>query len=98
MIAIRPIAIAVHASGSGGNAACRWSTQPRSPTTTGKIEPFYHSLRAEFLSEQVVFSSLKAAQQALDQWVDYYDTARPHQSLKMDTPAQRFAAGGPTHA
>jgi Integrase core domain len=65
-------------------------TQPRSPTTTGKIERFHRSMRAEFLSNRPAFASLRAAQQALDQWVDYYNTARPHQSLDMATPAQRF--------
>lgn len=66
-------------------------TQPRSPTTTGKIERFHRSLRAEFLSNKPAFTNLKMAQQALDEWVDYYNTARPHQSLNMATPAQRFA-------
>jgi transposase InsO family protein len=66
-------------------------TQPRSPTTTGKIERFHRSLRAEFLSTTPAFTNLKTAQQALDEWVDYYNTARPHQSLNMTTPAQRFA-------
>jgi transposase InsO family protein len=65
-------------------------TQPRSPTTTGKIERFHRSMRAEFLSDKPPFANLKAAQQALDEWVDYYNTARPHQSLDMATPAQRF--------
>ncbi|OBI20548.1 transposase [Mycobacterium sp. E2327] len=67
-------------------------TQPRSPTTTGKIERFHRSMRAEFLSNRPPFANLKAAQQALDEWVDYYNTARPHQSLDMATPAQRFSA------
>ena len=40
-------------------------TQPRSLTTTGKIERFHRSVRAEFLSDQTPFASLKAAQQAL---------------------------------
>ena len=75
-------------------------TQPRSPTTTGKIERFHRSLRAEFLSEKPAFANLKTAQQALDEWVTYYNTARPHQSLNMTTPAQRFSASssapGPT--
>jgi transposase InsO family protein len=71
-------------------------TQPRSPTTTGKIERFHRSLRAEFLSDRTPFATLKAAQQALDAWVEDYNTARPHQSLKMATPAQRFNAGAPT--
>ncbi|HEY1842312.1 MAG TPA: IS481 family transposase [Mycobacterium sp.] len=68
-------------------------TQPRSPTTTGKIERFHRSLRAEFLSSRTPFANLKTAQQALDEWVDYYNTTRPHQSLDMTTPAQRFATG-----
>ncbi|AYE93457.1 IS481 family transposase [Mycobacterium paragordonae] len=68
-------------------------TQPRSPTTTGKIERFHRSLRAEFLSTQRPFTNLKAAQQALDEWVDYYNNTRPHQALEMATPAERFAAG-----
>lgn len=70
-------------------------TQPRSPTTTGKIERFHRSLRAEFLSSAAPFANLKTAQRALDEWVDDYNTNRPHQSLKMDTPAQRFAAAAP---
>ena len=66
-------------------------TQPRSPTTTGKIERFHRSLRAEFLSSAAPFATLKTAQQALDEWVEDYNTHRPHQALKMATPAQRFA-------
>lgn len=62
-------------------------TQPRSPTTTGKIERFHRSMRAEFLSNKAPFSNLRTAQQALDEWVDYYNTARPHQSLDMATQA-----------
>ena len=49
-------------------------TQPRSPTTTGKIERFHRSLRAEFLSNRPAFATLQAAQQALDEWVDDYNT------------------------
>jgi transposase InsO family protein len=70
-------------------------TQPRSPTTTGKIERFHRSLRGEFLTSAAPFASLKAAQQALDEWVEDYNHRRPHQALKMDTPAQRFHAGAP---
>ena len=32
------------------------------------------------------------AQQALDEWVQYYNSVRPHQSLNMTTPAERFTA------
>jgi transposase InsO family protein len=64
-------------------------TQPRSPTTTGKIERFHRTLRAEFDTRRA-FSSLRVAQQALDEWVAYYNTVRPHQALGDATPAERF--------
>ena len=71
-------------------------TQPRSPTTTGKIERFHRSLRAEFLSRPAAFTNLKTAQQALDEWVEYYNTDRPHQAMDMLTPAERFTPGAAT--
>jgi transposase InsO family protein len=66
-------------------------TQPRSPTTTGKIERFHKTLRVEFDTRQV-FRNLKTAQEALDEWVSYYNTQRPHQSLADATPESRFHA------
>jgi transposase InsO family protein len=64
-------------------------TAPRSPTTTGKVERFHKTLRAEFLSGRV-FASLEAAQAAIDAWVREYNFERPHQSLGMATPIERF--------
>jgi transposase InsO family protein len=64
-------------------------TAPLSPTTTGKIERFHRTLRHEFLTAKV-FSSLEIAQRELDAWIEDYNTQRPHQSLKMATPAERF--------
>jgi transposase InsO family protein len=64
-------------------------TAPRSPTTTGKIERFHRSLRAECLTGQL-FASLPVAQAAVDEWVEFYNTERPHQALDMATPADRF--------
>jgi transposase InsO family protein len=64
-------------------------TQPRSPTTTGKIERFHRALRAEFRTDRV-FADLKEAQAELDEWVVEYNTRRPHQALDMATPADRF--------
>lgn len=64
-------------------------TRPRTPTTTGKIERFHRTLRLEFDTRQV-FRSLRVAQEALDEWVTYYNTARPHQSLADATPESRF--------
>jgi transposase InsO family protein len=64
-------------------------TAPRSPTTTGKVERFHQSVRKEFLADRT-FPSLEAAQEALDAWVHDYNHERPHQSLGMAVPVERF--------
>ena len=71
-------------------------TAPRSPTTTGKIERFHRTLRVEFNTRQV-FKTLKTAQEALDEWVTYYNTQRPHQALQDGTPESRFRSGAEEH-
>jgi transposase InsO family protein len=67
-------------------------TEPRSPTTTGKIERFHKTLRLEFDTRRA-FKDLKTAQEALDEWVEYYNTQRPHRSLDDVTPSTRFKSG-----
>ena len=74
------------------NAVDHTLTQPASPTTTGKIERFHRTLRIEFNTRQV-FRNLKTAQEALDEWVTYYNIQRPHQALGDATPESRFHAG-----
>jgi transposase InsO family protein len=72
-------------------------TAPRSPTTTGKVERLHKTMRAEFFNDaDRVFATIGELQAALDEWVNHYNTERPHQSLGMCVPAQRFAlAAGP---
>jgi transposase InsO family protein len=80
------------------NAITHRLTQPRSPTTTGKIERFHQTLRRELLDDARPFTSLLEAQSALDDWVRGYNTERPHQALDVGepvTPAQRFAPVAP---
>lgn len=67
-------------------------TKPRSPTTTGKIERFHQTLRRELLDGCAPFADVAAAQAAIDDWLQDYNSARPHQSLGMTAPAARFAA------
>ena len=64
-------------------------TGVRCPTTTGKIERFHKTLRAELLTGRR-FNSLAQAQQVLDAWVADYNTQRPHQAIAMAVPARRF--------
>ena len=66
-------------------------TGVRCPTTTGKIERFHKTLRAELLTGRR-FDSLPQAQQVLDAWVADYNLQRPHQAIAMAVPAQRFQA------
>ena len=76
-----------------GNGIAHRLTQPRSPTTTGKIERFHQTLRRELLDDAGAFGSLLEAQAALDDWVRGYNSERPHQALETRapvTPAQRF--------
>ena len=56
-------------------------TQPRSPTTTGKVERFHRTMREEFRTDRV-FASLASAQaEKLDEWVADYNHQRPHSSI-----------------
>ena len=66
-------------------------TAPRSPTTTGKVERWHKTMRAEFLADHDRrHANLRELQAALDAWVVHYNTERPHQALGMRPPIQRF--------
>ena len=66
-------------------------TAPRSPTTTGKVERWHKTIRAEFLAfHDRRHATVAELQQALDAWVAYYNTERPHQALGMRPPMERF--------
>jgi transposase InsO family protein len=66
-------------------------TEPACPTTTGKVERFHGTFRREFLNHAEPFENLLDAQAAVDTWVTEYNCDRPHQSLNMEYPADRFA-------
>ncbi|GAB3681590.1 IS481 family transposase [Saccharopolyspora tripterygii] len=75
-------------------------TQPASPNQNGKVERFHGTFRPE-ISEQGPFSSLLAAQAAVDTWVAEYNTERPHQALDEHqpvVPADRFQPAVPATA
>jgi transposase InsO family protein len=67
-------------------------TEPACPTTTGKVERFHKTFRREFLDHAAPFDTVLAAQAAVDTWVTGYNCDRPHQSLDMGYPAERFAS------
>ena len=66
-------------------------TAPRSPTTTGKVERWHKTIRAEFLRvHDRRHATVEELQAALDAWVEEYNTVRPHQALGMRPPIERF--------
>ncbi|MEU7650785.1 transposase [Micromonospora taraxaci] len=66
------------------------SARPASPTTTGKVERFHQTLRRELLDEVPVWPDLDTVQAAVDAFRHEYNIDRPHQSLDMAFPADRF--------
>jgi transposase InsO family protein len=67
-------------------------TAPRSPTTTGKVERLHKTMRAEFFNQaDRQYASIEELQRGLDGWVVVYNSARPHQSLGMRPPVDRFS-------
>lgn len=66
-------------------------TAPYSPTTTGKVERFHRTLRQEWVRlNDWRLETIVEAQASLDAWVEHYNTERPHQSLGMASPVERF--------
>ena len=52
-------------------------TAPRSPTTTGKVERWHKTIRAEFLRDHDhQHATIAGLQAALDGWVNHYNTER----------------------
>jgi transposase InsO family protein len=65
-------------------------TRPYSPTTTGKVERWHQTLQDELLNDAGPFGTAGEAQAAVDTWREEYNHLRPHQSLDMACPADRF--------
>jgi transposase InsO family protein len=63
---------------------------PGKPMQNGYVESFNGKMRDEILNETLFFS-LDHARQAIADWVEDYNTSRPHSALAYQTPAA-FAA------
>ena len=64
-------------------------TQISSPWTNGKIESFWHTLKAEVLDREV-FRSIEDAERALERFARYYNYHRLHGEIGWLTPAERY--------
>jgi len=65
--------------------------RPGKPTTQGKNERLHQTLR-RFLDANRPINTVKRLQALVDQFDDYYNNTRPHQSLGGLTPAQAYNA------
>lgn len=63
--------------------------RPFHPQTQGKDERFHRSLEVEVIQGRW-FRDLTQCQRHLDRWRDIYNFERPHESLQMQVPAQRY--------
>jgi transposase InsO family protein len=64
--------------------------RPYHPQTQGKDERFHRSLKAE-VSSRTDLRDLPHSQHAFDQWRSIYNHERPHDALRLATPATRYA-------
>ena len=60
--------------------------EPGSPWENGYIESFNARMRDEFLNGEL-FGNMYEAMTLINRWVKYYNTIRPHSSLKGRPPA-----------
>ena len=64
-------------------------TRPRRPQTNGKCERWHRTLMDEALPSRVQ-PSIESRAQVIDNFVNYYNTRRPHKALNGKTPLQRL--------
>jgi transposase InsO family protein len=66
-------------------------SRPYHPQTCGKVERFHQTMK-KFLAAQDPASTKKQLQGQLDHFAAYYNTVRPHRSLKRRRPIEAFEA------
>lgn len=64
-------------------------TRAQSPQTIGKIESFHRNIQKELLRRKE-FNTIKEVQQAIKEYVEYYNFERVHMGIGYLTPADRF--------
>lgn len=63
--------------------------RPNHPQTQGKVERFQQTLK-KWLTKQTPAATLETLQHQLDEFAHYYNTERPHRSLKGQTPQHKY--------
>lgn len=63
---------------------------PHCPQQNGMVERLIRTLKEQCLHRHR-FESLQHATRIIADWILFYNTRRPHQALKMKTPAEAYA-------
>jgi len=66
-----------------------FKSRPHHPMTLGKIERFWKTIFADFLS-RAQFDSFESARARIGLWIKYYNFRRPHQGIGGLCPADRY--------
>ncbi|WP_369829030.1 integrase core domain-containing protein [Mycobacterium sp. E3247] len=66
------------------------NSRPYHPQTCGKVERFHQTLKKR-LTALPPAATIAELQSHLNEFVDYYNTTRPHRALRRNTPRQAFA-------
>ena len=81
----RSYAALVHSYG-----LCQEFITPHCPQQNGMVERVIRTLK-EQCAHRHRFESLQHASRVIGEWIGFYNHRRPHQALKMKTPAEAFA-------
>jgi transposase InsO family protein len=73
-------------------------TKARHPQTNGIVERFHKTILEEFYQvvfRKKIYESMEELQIDLDQWINFYNTKRPHQGKRCEgrTPMETFNEG-----
>jgi transposase InsO family protein len=66
--------------------------RPRHPQTQGKEERFHQTLKREVLSKTTVWRDIGHCDGAFAEFRELYNHVRPHRSLDLDCPGERYRA------
>ena len=64
-------------------------SRPYHPQTQGKDERFHRTFKAE-IGQYCIGLNLTQCQRRFDAWRNVYNLQRPHESLDMSVPAERY--------
>ena len=63
---------------------------PHCPEQNGMVERVIRTLKEQCV-HRYRFETLQHASRVIGDWIMFYNNQRPHQSLKMKTPAEAYA-------